>query len=66
MKVTLGAFCEAGQRNCAASRTSGPESELELREFGHKAAVAAFDNFEATADGVRCDGVPLPPLKPRP
>jgi DNA-binding SARP family transcriptional activator len=34
--------------------------------FGQKAAVAAFDNFQATADTVLCGDAPLPPLKPRP
>ena len=34
-------------------------------QFGHQAARAAFDNFDATADSVDCPGVPLPPRKPR-
>jgi hypothetical protein len=31
--------------------------------FGHAAALAAFDNFEATAESVECNGVPLPPRR---
>jgi DNA-binding SARP family transcriptional activator len=34
-------------------------------EFGHQAASAAFDDFQATATAVDCPGVPIPPRKPR-
>jgi DNA-binding SARP family transcriptional activator len=34
-------------------------------QFGHQAASGAFDNFEATATSVDCQGVPLPPLRAR-
>ena len=33
-------------------------------QFGHHAARAAFDNFEATAAGVSCTEYQLPPYKP--
>jgi DNA-binding SARP family transcriptional activator len=35
-------------------------------QFGGLATAAAFDNFQATADGVLCDGAAIPPLRPRP
>ena len=59
--VKLGAKLAFAPANLVVSFNSGGLEPV----FGHQAAVAAIDNFEATADGVDCPGAPLPPRKRR-
>jgi hypothetical protein len=52
----------------AAGTARGPTNLIltysgNLEQFGHQAAIVAFDNFQADADTVQCNGVPLPPRK---
>ncbi len=54
----------------AAASAPGPALAIlsfstNAEQFGHQAASGAFDNFEATATSVDCQGVPLPPLRAR-
>jgi DNA-binding SARP family transcriptional activator len=54
----------------SAYRVPGPASLVVMLaahpdQFGHQAASAAFDNFEATATSLDCPpGTPLPPRRP--
>lgn len=59
--VSLGSRVAPAQANLVVSFNSGGVKPV----FGHQAASAAVDNFEATADGVDCPGAPLPPRKRR-